>query len=180
MVTAASTPAAATRPADRYSASCRPDWKAEYVAWMTSVASFPCPGGACADVPPLEGSWPVRTPLITTDCRTLGRPRWVRLATSAVRSFPITTAPRIATPMTAPTSRLVLVVEAAMPERSGGTAASTEEVIGTTQVPMPMPVSARAPARGRDGGAGPPPGGAAGGAPPAGGAAGPAGPPAAT
>src|SRR5215472_2692105 len=79
----------------------------------------------------------------------LGRPRRFRLATSAVCSFPITMAPRIATPMTAPTSRLVFVVDAAMPERSGGTTASTDEVMGTTQEPMPIPVSASADASGR-------------------------------
>src|SRR5690348_14393452 len=56
--------------------------------------------------------------------------------------------------MAVPTSRLVLVVDAAMPERSGGTAASTEDVIGTTQVPIPIPVSARAAASHRYGGLG--------------------------
>jgi len=45
----------------------------------------------------------------------------------------------IATAVTAPISRLVLVADAAMPERSAGTAESTEEVTGTTVVPMPMP-----------------------------------------
>src|SRR5215469_16118823 len=58
-------------------------------------------------------------------------------------------APSIATPMTAPTSRLVFVADAAMPERSGGTTASTDEVMGTTQEPMPMPVRASADASGR-------------------------------
>ena len=54
----------------------------------------------------------------------------------------------MATPVTAPISRLVLVAEAAMPERSGGTADSTAEVIGTTVVPMPMPASPSAVIRG--------------------------------
>ena len=44
----------------------------------------------------------------------------------------------------------VFVAEAAMPDRSGGTAVSTDEVIGTTQAPMPIPVSARARASGRN------------------------------
>ena len=44
--------------------------------------------------------------------------------------------------MTAPISRLVLLADAAMPDRSGGTADSTEEVIGTTVIPMPRPASA--------------------------------------
>ena len=43
--------------------------------------------------------------------------------------------------MTAPISRLVLVADAAIPERSAGTADSTAEVIGTTVVPMPMPAT---------------------------------------
>jgi hypothetical protein len=43
--------------------------------------------------------------------------------------------------VTAPISRLVLVAEAAMPDRSGGTADSADEVIGTTVVPMPTPAS---------------------------------------
>ena len=38
--------------------------------------------------------------------------------------------------MTAPISRLVLVADAAMPDRSAGTADSTEDVIGTTVVPV--------------------------------------------
>ncbi len=45
--------------------------------------------------------------------------------------------PSTATPMTAPTSRLVLVAEAAIPDRSGGTADSAAEVIGTTVLPTP-------------------------------------------
>src|SRR6185437_10706343 len=84
----------------------------------------------------------------------LGSPSALRLATRALCNLPITMAPRIATPITAPTSRLVLVVDAAMPERSGGTTASTDEVIGTTHAPMPMPVSASAAASGRYGGRG--------------------------
>jgi hypothetical protein len=47
-------------------------------------------------------------------------------------------------PGDAPISRLVLLADAAMPDRSAGTADSTEEVIGTTVVPMPMPASASA------------------------------------
>src|SRR6266700_1566182 len=122
---------------------------------MTSVTSLPCPAGACEDEPPTDGSRPVSTPLITIDWMVLGRPSLVRLATSAVCSFPITMAPSTATPITAPTSRLVFVVDAAMPDRSGGTTASTDEVIGTTHAPMPIPVSARAAASGRYGGLGP-------------------------
>ena len=61
----------------------------------------------------------------------------------------MTRAPSTATPVTAPTSRLVLVNEAAMPERSGGTADSAEDVMGTTVAPIPIPVSARAASSGR-------------------------------
>src|SRR5580704_14485481 len=123
-------PARATSPADTYRASCRPDSNAEYVAWMTSVTSLPWPAGAREEPLPADGSWPVRTPLITIGWMALGSPSRVRLATSAVCSLPITIAPRIATPITAPTSRLVFVLEAAIPDRSGGTAARTDEVIG--------------------------------------------------
>ena len=55
-----------------------------------------------------------------------------------------TSEPSTATPVTAPISRLVLVADAAMPERSAGTAASTAEVMGTTVVPMPIPASPNA------------------------------------
>ena len=64
--------------------------------------------------------------------------------TRLVCSCEYTSEPSTATPVTAPISRLVLLADAAMPERSGGTADSTEEVIGTTVVPMPMPASASA------------------------------------
>jgi hypothetical protein len=57
------------------------------------------------------------------------------------RSWEVTSAPRMATPVTAPISRLVLTAQAAMQDRSGGTADSTAEVIGTTVVPMPTPAS---------------------------------------
>src|SRR5215470_13693996 len=59
------------------------------------------------------------------------------------RSCAFTSAPRIATPVTAPISRLVFVADAAMPERSGGTAVSAEDVTGTTVVPTPTPTRTR-------------------------------------
>src|SRR2546429_7893657 len=77
--------------------------------------------------------------------------------TSPDRSSALTTAPRMAMPVTAPNSRLVLVADAAMPDRSAGTAASTDEVTGTTQGPMPAPTTASAAASGREGGVGPVP-----------------------
>src|ERR1017187_10947617 len=88
------------------------------------------------------------------DWKVTGMPRWVSRADSSACSCPLTSAPRTATPITAPTSRLVLVADAAMPDRSGGTAPSTDDVTGTTQVPIPIPVSARAAATGRYGGVG--------------------------
>ena len=64
-------------------------------------------------------------------------------------SWEKTSAPRIDAPATAPISLLVLVAEAAMPDRSGGTASSTAAVTGTTVMPMPAPASARARDRAR-------------------------------
>jgi hypothetical protein len=55
----------------------------------------------------------------------------------------------MAMPVTAPNSRLVFVADAAIPDRSAGTTASTDEVTGTTQAPMPAPASPSAAASGR-------------------------------
>ena len=52
-------------------------------------------------------------------------------------SWPLTSEPRTATPITEPSSRLVVVADAAMPERSGGTTARATEVTGTTAMPNP-------------------------------------------
>ena len=68
----------------------------------------------------------------------------IHLRDKVACSCEYTSEPRIATPVTAPISRLVLVADAAMPDRSAGTADSTEDVIGTTVVPMPIPASASA------------------------------------
>src|SRR5215472_16184065 len=59
-----------------------------------------------------------------------------------------TSAPRTATPLTAPISRLVFVADAAMPDRSGGTDDKAEDVAGTTVLPTPIPHSASAAASG--------------------------------
>ena len=45
----------------------------------------------------------------------------------------------MATPKTAPISRLVLVAEAAIPERSGRTTVSGVDVTGTRAMPNPIP-----------------------------------------
>src|SRR5262249_61858413 len=74
--------------------------------------------------------------------------------TSPDRSSALTTAPRMAMPVTAPNSRLVFVADAAIPDRSAGTAVSTDEGTGTTQVPMPTPAKPSAAASGREAGVG--------------------------
>src|SRR5260370_5146705 len=74
--------------------------------------------------------------------------------TSPDRNSALTTAPRMAMPVTAPNSRLVFVADAAIPDRSAGTAPSTEEVTGTAQVPMPTPANPTAAASGREAGVG--------------------------
>ena len=48
----------------------------------------------------------------------------------------------------------MLAADAAIPERSGGTALRTDEVIGTTVQPMPAPVRASAPTSRANGGCG--------------------------
>ena len=59
-------------------------------------------------------------------------------------SWAFTTAPRIATASTPPNSRLVLSVDAAIPERSGGTIANTAAVTATSASPSPKPTQASA------------------------------------
>ena len=57
-------------------------------------------------------------------------------------SWALTTAPSTATPKTPPSSRLVFTVEAAMPDCSGGTIASTAAVTVTSAIPKPTPAIA--------------------------------------
>ena len=102
---------------------------------------------------PLGGTPPVSTAFTTMDWKLGGIPRRFSLLIDQ-RSCALTSAPSTATPATAPISRLVLAADAAMPERSGGTAPSTDEVIGTTVQPMPAPVRASAPASGTNDGCG--------------------------
>ena len=56
----------------------------------------------------------------------------------------------MATPNTAPISLLVLVAEAAIPERSGGTTVRGTEVTGTSSMPMPIPAMREHPAERRE------------------------------
>ena len=92
--------------------------------------------------------------VMTWPWKLAGMPRWFSCVMRLACSCEYTSEPRIATPVTAPISRLVLVAEAAMPDRSAGTAVSTDEVTGTTVVPMPMLARrARRPAARRTGAA---------------------------
>jgi hypothetical protein len=90
----------------------------------------------------LDGTEPVSIALITIDWKLAGMPSARSLPTRLAFSCELTSMPRTATPRTAPISRLVLVAEAAIPERSGGTADSAAEVTGTMVAPIPMPVRA--------------------------------------
>jgi len=85
------------------------------------------------------GIAPVSMALMTWPWKLAGMPRWFSREMRLACSCEYTSEPRMATPVTAPISRLVLADEAAMPDRSAGTAFSTDEVTGTTVVPMPMP-----------------------------------------
>ena len=118
-------------------------------ASITFWTSAPWPAGPTPELLPLEGTSPVSTPRMTTAWMTAGSPSACNWPAMLVLSCPLTRAPSTATPVTAPTSRLVLVAEAAMPDRSGGTADSAADVIGTTVAPIPIPVSARETSNGR-------------------------------
>src|ERR1700722_4599397 len=144
MKNAAHSPASRTRTADRYSADRSPSWNAEYAAPITSLTSPPCPAASAPPAPAefgLDGTPPVSTAWITMDWKFAGMPRCLSWAIRLELSRELTSAPSTATPVTAPISRLVLVAEAAIPDRSGGTADSADDVIGTTVAPMPIPVS---------------------------------------
>ena len=56
-------------------------------------------------------------------------------------SCPFTIDPRIATPATAPSSRLVLTADEAMPEFAAGRLESAVAFTGTMTMPKPMPAS---------------------------------------
>jgi len=90
----------------------------------------------------LDGTLPVSIALITIDWKLAGMPSARSLPIRLAFSCELTSMPSTATPRTAPISRLVLVAEAAIPERSGGTADSAAVVTGTMVAPIPMPVRA--------------------------------------
>ena len=75
----------------------------------------------------------------TRDWYAFGMPMAVSFRTRLTVNWPLTIDPRTATPTTAPSSRKVLVVEAAIPECSAGTEPMTAEVTGTMAVPTPTP-----------------------------------------
>src|SRR5258708_29350536 len=109
---------------------------------------WPAPAPPTADWPLVPVRPPVSMILMAIAWKVAGICRPFMLAVRLDRSWAFTSAPRIATPVTAPISRLVFVADAAMPERSGGTALSAEEVTGTTVVPTPTPTRTRARASG--------------------------------
>src|SRR6202453_1852634 len=80
------------------------------------------------------GIWAVSSAVITVCWKALGTPRWFIWLISRLLSWELTSEPSSATPVAAPITRLVLAMDAAMPERSAGTADMTAEVIGTTVV----------------------------------------------
>ena len=84
----------------------------------------------------------------TSDRKIDGTPRSPSLLLSSPTSRWLTTAPRIATARTPPSWRLVLMVDAAIPDRSAGTIESTAAVTATSASPSPNPTTASAAASG--------------------------------
>ena len=120
-----------------------------YAALITFWTISPWPAAAGLSVVlPLDGTPPDSTALITIDWNGAGTPSSLSRAVRSVLSWVYVTAPSTATPVTAPISRLVLAADAAVPAERSGMADSTDEVTGTTVMPMPMPASANAIASG--------------------------------
>ena len=68
------------------------------------------------------------TAVMTKSRKDFGTPSWIRRAVRLTVSWPFTIDPRLATPATAPSSRLVLTAEDAIPEFAAGTRAVGEAV----------------------------------------------------
>src|SRR5215469_11123351 len=97
---------------------------------------------------PVGGVLPLSTALITYCWSPLLIPSCCIRAAMSELSRAATSAPSTATPVTAPISLLVLVADAAMPDRSGGTEVRADDVAGTTVLPTPIPARASAAASG--------------------------------
>src|SRR5260370_20657995 len=100
---------------------------------------WPAPAPPTAPWPLLPVRPPVSMILIAIAWNVLGMCRPFMLAVRLDRSWAFTSAPRIATPGTAPISRLVFVADGALPERSGGQAVGDQAVSGGAVVPSPKP-----------------------------------------
>src|ERR1700674_1412642 len=107
------------------------------ISWMEAL---PLPTVVAAAGEPSE---PVVTAAMTWDRNDAGMPRATSRAVRLTVSWPFTIDPRMATPATAPSSRAVLLVDAAIPECSAGTLVRADEVTGTITIPKPMPAMAR-------------------------------------
>ena len=82
---------------------------------------------------------PVVTAVMTVSWNDFGIPIRFSWRTRLEISWPFTIDPSTATPATAPSSRLVLVADAAMPECWAGRAERAVEVTGTIAIPNPAP-----------------------------------------
>ncbi len=87
----------------------------------------------------LVGTVPWVTAWMTIELNCVRIPSACNLAFRFGVRWAFTIAPTIATPKTAPSSRLVFVAEAAIPECSRGIELNTVVVTGTSAMPKPMP-----------------------------------------
>src|SRR5438105_1561961 len=103
------------------------------------MAAGSTPGMAAAE--PVAAPWVA--PAIRRWLAAAGTWRPARAVPRAALKRPVTMAPRRAMPNTPPTSRLVLVMAAAMPARAAGTLDITAAVIGVMTRPTPTPIMVR-------------------------------------
>ena len=128
-------------------ATCSPSANAVYAAFVTSSMRWAKPGLACAAAPPWlgEAPWVMASKMIAW--KSAGIPSPFSWEVRLLFNWAFVSAPSTATPNTAPSSRLVLVTDAAMPDRSAGTVDSTAVVTGTRTIPKPAPAMTRTTAR---------------------------------
>ena len=112
---------------------------AAYAAPTTLVTMSPNWASACLAASPLN--WPVSTAFMTSCRYSGGTFNWISRVVRKSRSLVLNRDPSAATPMTVPTSRAVVVADAAMPECLAGRADRATEVMGTTAMPNPTPAS---------------------------------------